>query len=451
MTKPINSREIILGILKEIIQEEEYSHIALRNTLDKYQYLEKQERAFITRVTEGTLEEMIKIDYILNQFSKVKVKKMKPFICNLLRMSVYQILYMDSVPDSAVCNEAVKIAAKRGFVNLKGFVNGVLRSIIRNRENIIFPDEKSDPDHCLSILYSMPKWIVEKWMKTYGFERTKMILQSFYQEQGTVIRCNTNRIAVEELVNELNKEGIVVKPAPYLKYALIISEFDSIGRIKAFQKGFFYVQDISSMLVAEIANPQHNNIIIDVCAAPGGKSLHLAEKLDGTGRVEARDLTPYKVGLIQENIEKSQLSNISAIQQDACSFDLDSVEQADVLIADLPCSGLGVMNRKTDIKYKMSPEKEEQLVHLQRKILGTVYQYVKLGGTLVYSTCTVLEEENIQNVKWFLEKYPFQLESIDEYLPQELRSETTKEGYLQLLPGIHHTDGFFIAKLKRID
>ncbi|RDU24321.1 16S rRNA (cytosine(967)-C(5))-methyltransferase RsmB [Anaerosacchariphilus polymeriproducens] len=451
MTKPINSRDIILGILKEIIQEEEYSHIALRNTLDKYQYLEKQERAFITRVTEGTLEEMIKIDYILNQFSKVKVKKMKPFICNLLRISVYQILYMDSVPDSAACNEAVKIAAKRGFVNLKGFVNGVLRNIIRNRENIIFPDEKAEPDDYLSIMYSMPKWIVEKWLKTYGLEKTKIMLQSFFHEKGTVIRCNTKRISIEELEKELEKEGIVVKPAHYLNYALVISEFDTIGSIKAFQKGFFYVQDISSMLVAEVADPQKNNVIIDVCAAPGGKSLHLAEKLDGSGKVEARDLTPYKVGLIQENIEKSQLSNIIALQQDACTLDLDSVEQADILIADLPCSGLGVMNQKTDIKYKMTPEKEKQLVNLQRKILETVYQYVKKGGTLVYSTCTIDEEENIQNVKWLMERYPFQLESIDAYLPEELRSDTTKEGYLQLLPGIHQADGFFIAKLKRID
>lgn len=451
MTKTINSREIILGILLEITQQEEYSHIAIRNTLDKYQYLEKQERAFITRVTEGTLEEMIKIDYIINQFSKVKVNKMKPLIRNLLRLSVYQILYMDSVPASAACNEAVKIAGKRGFVNLKGFVNGVLRNISRNQTDISFPDEKNEPVEYLSIIYSMPKWIVEKWISSYGFQHTKTILESFLIEQGTTIRCNTERISPAELTKELEAEGIVIKPKKYLEYALEISGYDTISNIKAFREGLFYVQDISSMIVAEVAKVEKNQIVIDVCAAPGGKSLHIAEKLAGTGKVEARDLTPFKVGLIEENIQKSRLDNLITKQQDACELEKNSIESADILIADLPCSGLGVMNRKTDIKYKMTPEKQKQLVELQREILGTVYQYVKKGGTLIYSTCTIDDEENINNVRWFLKNYPFTLEGIDDSICQELHSESTKEGYLQLLPGIHQSDGFFIARLKRID
>lgn len=451
MTKAVNSREIVLGILLEITQQEEYSHIAIRNTLDKYQFLEKQERAFITRITEGTLEEMIKIDYIINQFSKVKVNKMKPLIRNLLRLSVYQILYMDSVPASAACNEAVKIAGKRGFVNLKGFVNGILRNISRNQDKISFPDKKKDPIEFLMVMYSMPKWIVEKWISRYGFQTTEEILKSFLDEKGTTIRCNTERISVEELTARLKQEGIQVKPKKYLDYALEISGYDTINHIQAFQDGLFYVQDISSMLVAEIAKVEKNQKVIDVCAAPGGKSLHIAEKLAGTGSVESRDLTPYKVSLIEENILKSKLNNITAKQQDACVLDKDSIENADIVIADLPCSGLGVMNQKTDIKYKMTPEKQKQLVDLQREILGTVYQYVKKGGILIYSTCTIDDDENINNVKWFTKNFPFVLEGIDDSIYEELRSESTQEGYLQLLPGIHQSDGFFIARLKRID
>lgn len=450
MIRTINIREIILEILMQITEEEEYSHIVIRNVLEKYQFLDKRDRAFISRVCAGTVENMIMIDYMIEQFSKVKVVNMKPIIRNLLRMSVYQLRFMDTIPDSAVCNEAVKIAQKRGFYNLKGFVNGVLRNIARGMDTILYPTPENDPVSYLSVMYSMPEWIVTKWVAQFGFRQVEAICQSFQKERMTSIRCNLEKASKEDVIRSLEEQGITVKESPYLNYALEIGNYNYMKAVNAFKKGYFQVQDVSSMLVAEVAAPKWGDYCIDVCAAPGGKSLHLADKLCGSGFVEARDVTESKVNLMEENIDRIDVINMKAVVKDATVFDPESVEKADILLADLPCSGLGVIGKKPDIKYKMTPVKQQELVKLQRKILDTVYRYVKVGGTLIYSTCTIGADENQFNVKWFLENYPFKLESIDPYLCEELKGKTTKAGYLQLLPGIHQSDGFFLAKFKRI-
>lgn len=449
MTKAISERELVLGILLEVTRDGEYSHIALRNVLNKYQYLDKKERAFITRVTEGTLERMIEIDYIINQFSKVKVNKMKPVIRNIIRSGVYQLKYMDQVPSSAVCNEAVKLAAKKGFVNLKGFVNGLLRNIDRNLNQITYPD-KADCENYLSVKYSMPVWILKQWLKTYDRETVECMLEAFLKETPTTIRCNLNQISKEKLTRVLESEGVQVENHEYLPYALQISGYNYLGDLESFRNGDFSVQDISSMLVAHIADPKEGNKVIDVCAAPGGKAIHMAELLNGTGHVEARDLTDYKVDMIWENIRRSGLSNIEAVCQDATEFCEDSVERADIVVADLPCSGLGVLGKKTDLKYKMSEEIQRQLVSLQRNILFQVKNYVKPGGVLIYSTCTIHEAENMGNVHWFLENNPgFELLPIGELLCDGLKDSVKEEGCLQLLPGVHKSDGFFMAKFRK--
>lgn len=416
--------------------------------MEKYQYLDKKERAFITRVVEGTLEHLIEIDYIINQFSKVKVNKMKPVIRTIIRNSVYQIKYMDSVPNSAVCNEAVKLAEKKGFFQLKGFVNGVLRNIDRNVSNIQYPDKKNMIEY-MSIKYSMPIWILKEWEKSYDWSTIEKMLQGFLLEKGTTIHCNLHKISKEDLMHKLAEEHVQVKEHPYLPYALEISGYNYLGDLESFREGDFQVQDISSMLVSEIADPKEDDYIIDVCSAPGGKALHMADKLCGTGFVEARDLTEYKVNLIEENIGRSGMKNIRAVQQDALVYDEASKEKADIVLADLPCSGLGVLGKKTDIKYKMTRETQKELSDLQRKILSVVQSYVKPQGTLVYSTCTINEEENMENVRWFLEQYSqYHLVSVKDSLCEELKP-SVKEGCLQLLSGVHDSDGFFIAKFRK--
>lgn len=441
MTEKVNLRAIALDTLIEINEHDFYSHQILRTVLDKYQYLEKQQRAFLTRLVEGTLEHMLELDYTINAFSKVKIKKQKPLIRNLLRMSVYQLKYMDSIPDSAVCNEAVKLAKKRGFSQLSGFVNGVLRGIARGEDPVEKLDRERNPAEYLEIVYSTPRWIVEQWMETYGYEQTEGLLETFFKEAPLTIRTNLLKCTPQELCSKLKAEGVTIAPVHKLDYAFEISGFDHLNALESFRMGWFYVQDISSMMVVETAKQHLQSesgdsgavYVIDVCAAPGGKSTHMAEVLGVRGMVEARDLTEYKVGLIEENILRHELANMKAVQQDATIEDKNSIEKADILLCDLPCSGLGVMGRKPDIRYKMTPKKQQELVLLQRKILDTVHQYVKTGGILVYSTCTIDQAENEENVRWFLRKYP----------------EFSLEYEEQLLPGTQYFNGFFIAKFIR--
>ncbi|MDL2295314.1 16S rRNA (cytosine(967)-C(5))-methyltransferase RsmB [Lachnospiraceae bacterium OttesenSCG-928-E19] len=432
MKKSISERELVLDILLSITRDGEYSHIALRNVLDKYCYLEKRERAFITRVTEGTLERQIELDYIINQFSKVPVSKMKPVIRTIIRSAVYQMKYMDSVPNSAVCNEAVKLAAKRGFTNLKGFVNGLLRNIGRNLDQIQYP-EKEQRSLYLSIKYSMPEWILGQWLDAYDVDTVEQILKEFMKEKPLSIRFDEQKISKSELIGKLEAEGVTVEEHSQLPYALFLSGYDYLDALQSFREGLFQVQDISSMKVAEVAEVKPEDYVIDVCAAPGGKAIHIAEKLGGTGMVEARDLTNYKVNLIRENIERAGLKNIVTVCQDATEYTEESKEKADIVIADLPCSGLGVIGKKPDLKYRMTKEQQKDLVELQRRILGIVKTYVKPGGKLVYSTCTIHRGENEENAIWFGKKFKdFKLVSEE-----------------QMLPGNENGDGFYIAVFER--
>lgn len=447
--KSLNMRELALGVLLEISGGEEYSHIALRNVLEKYQYLEKQERAFLTRLVEGTTEKRIWCDYVIEQFSSVKIRKMKPVIREILRMSAYQIGYMDSVPDSAVCNEAVKLARKKGFQQLSGFVNGVLRNLARHIREIKYPEMETQPAFALSVRYSVPEWIVSIWIKRWGEERTERILSAFEERRPLNIRVNQERITGSELKERMEKRGIKAAEVDSLPGALGIEGYDYLAGLPEFQEGLFQVQDLSSMLAVEAAGVKKGDYCIDVCAAPGGKTVYMAEKAGADGYVDARDLTEYKAELIRENCRRLGLSNTGVSVKDACVKDEASVGKADVVLADLPCSGLGVIGKKTDIRYRMSQEQQGELAKLQRKILDTVQSYVKPGGTLLYSTCTINPEENEENAEWFLENYPFEAVSLEDCLPEKYAGETGAKGYVQLLPDVHGCDGFFIAKFRR--
>lgn len=429
----VNLRALALDILCAVNEEGRYSHLMLRQVLEKYQYLPRYERAFLTRLVEGTIERQITLDYVIDAFSRTKVRKMKPLIRNLMRMSVYQILYMDAVPDSAACDEAVRLAKKRGFSGLSGFVNGVLRSVARDGRTVSWPDGEQEPLAALSVRYSVPQWIVGLWADRYGTEQTERILSGFSGEQALSVRVNLQKTTPEELKKELEAEGLIVQPVHALPYAFYVDGVDHLNALKSFREGRFYVQDVSSMRVAELAGVREGDYVIDVCAAPGGKSLHLAELLCGTGLVEARDLTDYKVGLIRENIAKHGAENVRAVRMDATVHNEPSVERADVLICDLPCSGLGVLGKKPDIRYRMTLEKTRELALLQRQILSTVQDYTKHGGVLIYSTCTINDAENEENVAWFLQNCP-------EY---ELLHEE------QMFPGGENRDGFFLAKFVR--
>ena len=447
----MNTRDLVLSMLKEIYAGKEFSHIILRQVLEKYDYLEGKEKAFIKRLTEGTLERTIELDYVINQFSQTPVHKMKPLIRSLMRMSVYQILYMDSVPDSAVCNEAVKLASLHKFSALKGFVNGVLRNIVRNKEKISYPEKEKSYLEYASITYSLPVWMVEHFMKEYGKEKAEEIFEGLLLEKPVTIRMKET-VTEEEKLHLLKlwkEQGIGTRVHSYLPYAYVLEKTEGLKHVPGFLEGKFMVQDVSSMLVVQVAGIENGMQILDVCAAPGGKATHAAEKLAGTGRVIARDLNGYKADFIRENAERLQLMNLEAEEWDACVFDRSKEEWADILFCDAPCSGLGIMGKKRDIKYRLTPENLKEVAFLQKQILETVWRYVKKEGILMYSTCTINSEENEKQVQWIVENLPFEVVSIKEELPEDLKAEEGKFG-LQLLPKLHESDGFFLCKLKRI-
>lgn len=436
----VNLRMVVLEILMEV-EKGQMSHLVIGNALKKYQYLDKQDRSFISRLSLGVIERKIELDYIIDQFSTTKVSKQKPAIRCILRMGVYQLRYMNKVPVSAACNESVKLAEKKGFRTLKGFVNGVLRNIARNIDNISYPDPKSDPLMYLSVTYSMPQWIVEMWQKEYGTDKTESMLKAISHDKYTFIRCNTGKVTTDQLIDMLSKENVNARYAKDIitdsaydipEYALAIEGYDYLESLDTFNQGLFWVQDISSMLAAGDVISKSSRCL-DVCAAPGGKSLNAA-LIAADGSVDSRDVSETKTALIDNNIERLGITNVTTKVWDATVTDEMAVGRYDVVIADLPCSGLGIMGRKPDIRYNVTKEAVESLANLQRQILSTVSSYVKEGGVLIYSTCTVDRAENQDNVEWFTANYPYELIT----------------DMINIAPGDLGNDGFFIARLRRV-
>ena len=444
-----NPREIVLDILLDIEKNNKYSNVSLHTALSSNQFMSKQERSYITRMVEGVIEWRIRLDFIINQVSKTKINKCKPLIRCILRMGVYEIFYMDSIPHEATCNECVKLAAKRGFSGLKGFVNGVLRNICRNMDNISFPEKEPDILKYYSIKYSIPEETVSILRDYYEDDILSDILSAGVNDRGTSIRVNTDKTSVEDFMQKLILAGIDVAKGMYNDTSLIISNYDYIRRVPGFFDGCFAVQDESSCLAVKAAGIKEGNLVIDMCAAPGGKTMYAAELAGNKGLVISRDVSSDKTELIEENVERLGYNNVRVEVYDACVLDDSLINKADVVICDLPCSGLGIMGRKNDIKYNISREKISQLSMLQRQMLENGARYVKFGGVLVYSTCTITKEENDDNVKWFIDNFDFELDSVSPYFPNSLEDRASK-GYITLLQGIDKCDGFFIARfIKR--
>lgn len=459
MEQSVNMREVAMLVLLDVEQKNKMLNESLHNMLKRYQYCSKTDRAFLSRLCEGVVERQIYLDYIINAFSKTKVNKCKPLIRVLLRMAVYQMFFMDSVPDEAACNEAVKLAKKKGFHSLSGFVNGVLRNIARNKSTIAFPNENDNKEMYLSVMYSTPEWLVTYLLRYYDYETVKGMLQAFMAESRTTIRLNQSKCNMDELKRLLSEKQVETEPSPYVETALRLTEYNYMRRVPGFSDGLFGVQDESSMLVGVLANPKAGDMIIDMCAAPGGKTLDVADRLrfseqtmhsDVHGVIISRDVSQQKIDKIQENLERMEFDNVRLEVKDACELDEDMIEQADIVICDVPCSGIGVIGRKQDIKYRLEEKQLSELVTLQRAILANGVQYVKTGGTLMFSTCTVNPKENEENREWLLSNFSLEPVNITMDLPEKLRSESTDKGYLSLIPGKQDCDGFFIAKFKKI-
>ena len=418
--------------------------------LDKYAYLEKQQRAFMHFMYEGVIDKKITLDYVIDSVSSVPVKKMKKPVKCLLRMGVYQILYMDSVPDSAACNETVKIAKKKHLNNLSGFINGVLRTVSREGKGIAYPDKKKDVLSYLSVAYSMPKLIIESLINDYGQKKAEGILKNLLSERPLMGRSMISACSTDELLHKLNgKEGIKAQRIDGLE-AFKLQELDALTDMEEFNEGLFTIQDISSQLVCRIAGIKKNDMILDVCASPGGKTMHAADILKSLGSdrgcVTACDVSEIKTEKILENVRRCHLDNVMVKVSDATVLRPEDTEKYDIVLCDVPCSGFGVMGRKRDIKYGITVEGLKSLDRLQTDIINNAVTYVKKGGVFIYSTCTMRKAENDEKFKYI--KNVLNLEPVDFYdeLPKALKKESAHDGFLQLFAGENDTDGFFIAK-----
>ncbi len=413
-----------------------------KEVLDKYSYLERNDRGFLKRLIEGVIERRITIDYVLDLYSRVPVSKMKKQIRTLLRMGTYQLLYTD-VSDHAAVNETVRLARMKGFDRLSGFVNGVLRTIIRNRDSIPWPDENADVVRYMSVRYSCPEWIVNKLVNEQGRDNAETLLELSVSIRPVTARVNLSR---SDVTDAAARSGGRI--SDICGCAIVLDDIDNIRDIPAFADGSICIQDISSMLVGMVAGVKENDTVLDVCASPGGKSLHAADLAAG-GIVTALDVSERKIARIRENIDRCGFSNIETAVADATVYNERYEEYADIVIADVPCSGLGVMGRKNDSKYNISEESIDELVKLQRKILDNAARYVKRGGILMFSTCTCSLPENQGNMSYLTEKC--RLTPVDFYdlLPDRLKDTTARDGYIQLYGKDKLTDGFFIGKLVK--
>ena len=447
MTDGVEVRSIAFFALYEVLEKKKQSHIVFREALKRKQLLFKEDRAFFTRLCEGVLERLLKLDYILNCFCKTPVEKQKPALRTALRMAVYQMFYMESVPDRAAVSETLKLLDEKGLSGLKGFANGVLRNISRKKETISFPCEKEEPKQWLSLETSSPLWLVEKLCKDYGYETAKRML--FASLEPARVTARVQKASRKEVLSMLSAEGVLAEPVEDFSEAIWLQKFDYLEGVETFQKGYLQIQDLSSMLVCRAASVKPGMTVMDLCAAPGGKTLHIAEALGGSGMVYARDLTEKKAALIEENKKRAGYDNIKVSVWDARRTDPAFLEQVDLLIADLPCSGLGVIGRKKEIKYECSKQQILDLRDLQREILKASFPYLKMGGRLVFSTCTVTKEENVEQFDWLLREFTLEPVDLTTLLPERFRTKTASLGYVQVLQGVMDCDGFFVAAFQR--
>ena len=447
--KQENMRALALETLLAVEKEERQSHVLIREVLDQYAYLPEYERAFYRRLVTGTLENRLLLDEILGRVSAVPVRRLKPAVREILRMTVYQLRFMDSVPDAAAVNEAVRLTVRKGFGGLRGFVNGVLRAAVRVMPSVAVPEELTDPE-TWRLRYSMPPFLTEKWANLYGPEATGRICRSFSEERRLCVRVRTAVCSAEEAVRQLKEAGIDAQPSLLVPEVLVLTGAGDISRLGLFQEGALIVQDPSSVLAVQAAHITPGMTVIDVCASPGGKSILAADLAGEDGHVLAGDITSRKAERIRENAARCRVTNLEAVVRDASLPDPAREGSADAVLADVPCSGYGVIGRKPEIRYRASAEKEASLVRLQRQILSQAARLVRPGGVLVFSTCTVNRAENEDNLAWLARETGLVPENPAPYLPEALRGEKTlPDGYLQLLPGVHPCDGFFFARLRR--
>ena len=444
----------MLDNLINILEEKKPLHIVLSQSLDRQ--TEEQDKRFISRLTRACVERALTLDTVLNSYSSVKVKKMKPVIRNILRMGVCQILFMDFVTDFAACDESVKLAGKRNLKGLTGFVNGVLRTVCREKEKIAAGIENGVP----SYKYSMPEWIVKLFNESFTAKESEEAFKYFLSENGIGFRCNTSVSDAKEVIKGLKSQAQDmgnVQENRYIDYCFSVSGSGSASGLKGFKEGQFVVQDFSSVLLGYTAdacykakfgiknNAETSAKVLDLCAAPGGKSMHMA---DMGYKVTSCDLTEAKCSLISEAAKRCGFKDVDVKVNDATVYNKSFDRAFDIVICDLPCSRLGIIGKKPDIKYNASPEKCTELAELQKEILKNAVRYLKPDGILLYSTCTLTKCENTDNYRFLTDELGMKGIPLKGKLPKGIEPQKADDGYIVIRPGQYGSDGFFISCLE---
>ncbi len=442
------AREAALKILIEVNEKGAYSNIALNKHFSSDE-LRDIDRSFVTELVYGTVKWKLTLDRVIAAYSNIKMEKLSPWILNILRMGAYQILYMTRVPNSAACNESVNLAGRYGHKASSGFVNAVLRNIARNGAGVAVPSKEQDITGHLSVRYSYPKWLVDKYIGLFGADFAEGLLDAGNGTPELTLRANTLRVTPEELVEALKTEGVEATAGKYVREAVVLKSTTAIAKLKAFEDGLFQVQDESSMLTAAVLAPKAGETVLDACSAPGGKATHMAQLMQDSGTIIARDIHEHKLKLIDSAAARLGIHIVKSELHDAALPDSSHEKAFDRILLDAPCTGLGIVRRKPDIKWARQTKDIESIMTLQKTLIQSVSGALKPGGVLVYSTCTVLPEENEDIIRSFLDNNDdFNTDDIAQYLPPVL-AEYASGCTLQLYPNRDGIDGFFIARLRR--
>ncbi|HLR88278.1 MAG TPA: 16S rRNA (cytosine(967)-C(5))-methyltransferase RsmB [Atopostipes sp.] len=442
-----SSRYLALETLEKIEREDAYSNLLLREVLDTHE-ISKEESNLLTELVYGVLQRKMTLDYQLEPFLK-KQKKLDHWIRQLLRISLYQMEYLDRIPDHAIINEAANIARVKGHRGIVGLVNGILRNI--QRKGVRHPSDIQPTNKRLSIQYSLPQWLIDEFIEQLGEKEAEELATSFSERPRLSLRVNLNKISREEAMDELREEGFEVVESEISPYGIVVKKGVPI-ETRLFKEGYLAIQDESSMLVAPALNVEPQHYVLDACAAPGGKTMHIAtnflKKEDG-GKVVALDVHEHKINLIKENAKRLGVEEVVETKcVDARKvLDLFEEETFDRILIDAPCSGLGLMRRRPEIRYNKTKEDILSLQKLQLEIINEVSKTLKIGGELIYSTCTITQKENQEVVDQFLEKNK-QFSKAEVELPEN-ELQISEDGTVTIYPHQYGTDGFFISRIKK--
>ena len=441
-------RAICLDLLNRMEEADRHPDDLLTDSFKRYRHLTPLDRSFLTELTYGTLRWRGKLDWIIRHFSNVPFEKVETSILHTLRIGLYQILFMSRTPVSAAVNESVELAKRFRSQGGASFVNAILRSFIRQKEEMSYPALEDDPALHIAVVQSHPLWLVQRWVDEMGVEGTLKVCADNNQIAPLTLRANTLRISRDRLIEALKEKSLDPFPTTYSKEGIVLKDPPPVSELPSLKEGLYVIQDEASQLVSAILDPKPGEKILDACAAPGSKTTHMAQRMGNEGEIFALDLTTDKLHLIEEACLRLNVKNVKVMKGDARRpLPTPGNQKFDRILADVPCSGFGTVRRNPDLKWRKSEEDVRRLSVVQASVLSNLSGYLKEEGVLVYSTCTIFHEENEDVVEAFLKNHPeFALDDLSQVLPENIRS-FIKNDYFRSILGSEGMDGFFVARL----